>query len=551
MKMILRTKGRFSELGLGLLVGLGLLSAAVSAQRGSYTSFGAGCGKTINIFGAQANMACRVGQDRGTTGGIFAIVASNLTAKTIHGLSLLTYAPRPGVNGIELWLVDAQGKPNRKVAVGTIYLDKKFQQYRGKFTKPYRMPARVRHAFVLKLGLGVRLPLCRNGQKVQGWSFSPFKGWLPLNDFWSFREDCGSKIVTPRLTSVTPPLIGRTMRLDLSNLTINAPAWIQFGISNRAWGPLRLPLSLRAFGAPSCALLVSQELSLATPVTTRGDGNLSLRLPNTPALVGVRFFNQAMTYDKAANSLGFTFSNGGVGLIGKPCISGPSRTTGSSIHFALPRVNFFGFPGLSISGSYRGKQLLRCCSENGPQACRFDGAGFISGNVGQFSIPITTVGKVLDDVNAKICSTLDAVSVGSISCSTLLGISVGGIALNGSLKVLRDDCLRIARYTSLGKVTFPGGIFGGADVSATMKVPFVGNRKFTFKLGLTGTPDASWRIVNNRAQLQGRITSVRLTGNVTLPFFNQVVKLNLLVPTPALTFTTPWIPLPSIPIRCR
>jgi hypothetical protein len=47
-----------------------------------------------------------------------------------------------------------------------------------------------------------------------------------------------------------------------------------------------------------------------------GTGSYSYVLPNSIYLLGLRFYNQALIADPAANALGFALTNGGIGLIG-------------------------------------------------------------------------------------------------------------------------------------------------------------------------------------------------------------------------------------------
>jgi hypothetical protein len=87
------------------------------------------------------------------------------------------------------------------------------------------------------------------------------------------------------------------------------------GFSNTLWGPVPLPFDLGGFGLPGCQLLVDPMVS--TPVAqTAGAATWTLAIPNLAMYLGLRFFNQAASFDFGANPTGVTVSNGGDGTIG-------------------------------------------------------------------------------------------------------------------------------------------------------------------------------------------------------------------------------------------
>ncbi len=86
--------------------------------------------------------------------------------------------------------------------------------------------------------------------------------------------------------------------------------FLLFGIGNKKFGTLPLPLKLDSLGAPGCWLLVDILLvipgdkkngSFATPPWT---------LPKSSALVGTDLYGQWLLLDPKANKLGFVFSQG-------------------------------------------------------------------------------------------------------------------------------------------------------------------------------------------------------------------------------------------------
>lgn len=535
--------------GAAILLGSAICLSApnLGAQKGYYTKFGSGCGQIVPLSSSTANMTCSSPTyQRGSGNTRYAIHCKEKVARTILGASFRMAAYRAGSMYMELWLANSLGYPTSRLRTGKVPVKNWYGQYSGKFNASYKMPAGRDYAIVIYGNSDLYLPICKSGTAVKGTIKTAILPWFPFSARWSFRVDCGYTTKSPVLGATNEPAIGRPMTILLASARPNSIALLNFGDSNTRWGALNLPLSMSAFRAPNCYLRTSQLFSVVVPTNSAGQSFVQLRVPNKPSLVGTRFYNQAMVYDPAANKLRLSFTNGAAAQVGKPCtpINGSAR--GATLRFTLPRVNFFGFPGLTISGGYTGKESRTCCSLTGPQASYYYGKGTLSGQVGQFSIPITALGKALDDINAKICSTLDSATAGQVKCSTLMGISVNGIKVNADLNVLRNDCKNINGYTSKGTVAFPGGIFTGVDTSASINIPIFGKRSWKFKLGATAVPHGTWSISNNGATMTIKITSVTVTGSTTIPYYNKKVSFNKKINTPSLTFTTPVVKLPKI-----
>ena len=135
--------------------------------------------------------------------------------------------------------------------------------------------------------------------------------------FTTFGSGCpGSNQLATRLTAAVPAWIGETFTLAIDQLAASAGLAIVFtSFSNTRWNGTPLPLGLGAFGMPGCSLLVS-PLTPAAVFPSGGAASYSLGLPNLGALLGLRFYNQAMVFDAGANAAGITASNGGESLIG-------------------------------------------------------------------------------------------------------------------------------------------------------------------------------------------------------------------------------------------
>ncbi|MBI5849436.1 MAG: hypothetical protein HZB39_00125 [Planctomycetes bacterium] len=88
------------------------------------------------------------------------------------------------------------------------------------------------------------------------------------------------------------------------------------GFRDDAWGPLLLPAELTDIGMPGCTLRNDLGAVWVLPVI----GNVAtwdLLIPATePPLFGLRFFQQALCLDAAANAAGMTLSDQGRGVVG-------------------------------------------------------------------------------------------------------------------------------------------------------------------------------------------------------------------------------------------
>ena len=63
------------------------------------------------------------------------------------------------------------------------------------------------------------------------------------------------------------------------------------------------------------------SFSIPTPprgagTNTAGNGGITFKVPNVKSMRGKVFYNQYFVFDKAANGLGLSFTNGGAAKIG-------------------------------------------------------------------------------------------------------------------------------------------------------------------------------------------------------------------------------------------
>ncbi|MCA8948639.1 MAG: hypothetical protein KDE27_04010 [Planctomycetes bacterium] len=127
---------------------------------------------------------------------------------------------------------------------------------------------------------------------------------------------CPGSAGVPALAG-TPPALGGTMALTLSDLPASPGVWFlafAFYSPTRAGQPL--PRHLDGFGLPGCRLWIDSLAGAGALVGHGGgQGTFGLAIPNDPALAGLRLFHQAFVFDPlAVNGLG-AFSNAAVGTV--------------------------------------------------------------------------------------------------------------------------------------------------------------------------------------------------------------------------------------------
>ena len=129
-----------------------------------------------------------------------------------------------------------------------------------------------------------------------------------------FGSACSGPAGTPQLAAVGGgvPSIGQTLTLRAS--PVSAFALFLFGWSDTASGSIALPYSLAPHGAPGCNVLVSPDAVFG--VVGGPAATIPVAVPFAPVLVGLQFFNQAVSFDAGANALGLTVSNGTRATIG-------------------------------------------------------------------------------------------------------------------------------------------------------------------------------------------------------------------------------------------
>jgi len=125
------------------------------------------------------------------------------------------------------------------------------------------------------------------------------------------------------------------------------PAILTVGVSNTQWGPIKLPLDLKPFGAPGC--IVHNDWALVVPGVTQpissGFIGIKITTPADPRLVGMTTYSQYVFLDAGANALGLFTSEGSAqtnipapnGISRIYAIGQPTAASGTlGLEFAVP-----------------------------------------------------------------------------------------------------------------------------------------------------------------------------------------------------------------------
>lgn len=126
----------------------------------------------------------------------------------------------------------------------------------------------------------------------------------------SYGSGCAGSAGVPQLAALTPPSLGTSFDVAMSNLVPGVPSGIfMIGYSNTfgVLGPLPFDLQLIGLGA-GCQLLCSADIVLFLPAVN-GVMNYNLALPVWNSLLGYQLYFQGVSLDAAAPK-GFVPSNG-------------------------------------------------------------------------------------------------------------------------------------------------------------------------------------------------------------------------------------------------
>ena len=301
---------------------------------GRYTTFGMGCpgsgqggggpicggantmGGTLRALSRQPNR--------------FAMeVTATTSTRTIRGCQVFTriVTGTSASASVSLHLQDSAGKPQpNPVRTGSMNITGATAGWHSLvFSSPVTLPAGQK-CFIVYGGptqLNTNLPALAAGPRPNYYWRRP--GTLPwAGPFtalsWSFRINCGGGGgggAVPVLSNQGVPEITKSFDLRIAAAKATAPALFTFGASRTQWGAFGLPLDLSPFGASGCSVLASIDAAVSVNTTATGNASTTVNVPNIPALVGGKFYNQGLIFD-SHNSLGVVVTNGGEGTVGRP-----------------------------------------------------------------------------------------------------------------------------------------------------------------------------------------------------------------------------------------
>ncbi len=128
----------------------------------------------------------------------------------------------------------------------------------------------------------------------------------------TYGSGCQGSNGIPKLAFTGESRIGKTLNVDLSSAPPATGAFLNAGFTNTA----PYPLDLSSLGALGCMLYNEPFDTGVAGTNATGDGQISIAIPATSGLVGVRAFFQWLCLDPSANSIGLTTTNGGIAVIG-------------------------------------------------------------------------------------------------------------------------------------------------------------------------------------------------------------------------------------------
>jgi len=148
--------------------------------------------------------------------------------------------------------------------------------------------------------------------QMSGTWLSPGARMGPTCTYVGFAPGCAGSMPPSRLIPRDTPRIGRVLEVGVDRLPNNV-ALMAMGFQRSATA-----IPLGAVGMPGCNLHILYDAT-AILVGQGGKARFLLPIPDVPALVGLRFQNQALVLDTSAgNSLGAVMSEASEGIIGYP-----------------------------------------------------------------------------------------------------------------------------------------------------------------------------------------------------------------------------------------
>lgn len=121
----------------------------------------------------------------------------------------------------------------------------------------------------------------------------------------TFGQGCAGTGAAPGLLPAPyhVPYLGMAFTSQLYGVPYGQPSFLAFGLSRTNTAGVPLPLSLQTYGLNGCTLWISPDTTrFATG--TGSNAAVTFQVPNTPGLVGVRFYEQGFALDPGGNAAG-------------------------------------------------------------------------------------------------------------------------------------------------------------------------------------------------------------------------------------------------------
>ena len=292
-------------------------ASLVSAQTGSFVTYGAGCKGTGGSSSCYSqNMNCGARWNAGGNSSVFATPFKVATATAATGARLRSNGA--GSFHIELWRTDAAGMPTNPVAkaVTTITILAAYGSYSGMFPTPIPLVP-GNYALVHNRITGSSShPICPSGTpSTHYWHPPPASStatWSgPWNtQGWAFEVICLGGGSIPTISNTGVPKINASFSVDLKKAAGNAACALFIGAT-------RTKLDLTGMGAPGCLWLATAHITLGTKASAAGMAMTKLAVSNNNWLVNKKLYFQWAVIDAGANRLGVVLTAGGEATIGK------------------------------------------------------------------------------------------------------------------------------------------------------------------------------------------------------------------------------------------
>ncbi|MDP6929194.1 MAG: hypothetical protein QF412_05780 [Planctomycetota bacterium] len=364
-----------------------------------------------------------------------------------------------------------------------------------------------------------------------------------------FGKGCPGSRGLPTLAAVGDHKLGGYTTIRINNLLPKQPAALMFGISDKVFGKLRLPLDLGVIGMTGCKQWVSGE-SIIPSNTGSGLAASTYRYPLAGSLIGKSFFNQYLALDSGARGpTKVVASNAGKLVMGPACKDERVIKDSEKVSLKIPPNPKLGTPAILLTGTYTGTRQIKCCG--GPTSpktgCSFFGAGTVSGSTGAFDVKVPP--DLAKQVSDKLCAEVKSATGGIVTCTLSINkLTVPSLKADGKASMSKDDCAKKFAYTGGGNMITPK-IY--SKVTAHFKIKILFTINFSADIDLEATPTGSWKIANNKISATGKIPSVKASKTFTIPLINYKITFSETFNTPTMSGTTDAVDLPPPPVECK